>query len=644
MPVRSDTAEGPPPEHHSSPSNRPGSWIAVFGKGASSTRRSCEGEVTFERSLGGGWPGSLGVAAEQGEPLPSIAERGPVIVVFEGMLYEHEELARHARWNADAAETEAALVLAAYTALGIQVLSLIRGVFALLIWDSRSRAAICARDPLGVYPLYHAHASGKLLVSPAIDLLLAQDGVSRDPNRLSLAGFIVDLAPRPEETFFSAIKRVPPGHYVELGATPRPATRFWHLESQPREPVADAEDALRQFESLLRQAVRRSVEFGRAAIWLSGGVDSAAVATAAVSEARAAGAALPWALSLVFPDPACNEEHFQRSLAAGLGLPQLIGPLDGFVPREGLLLSTLEMSRQSCLPPQSFWQIPYDRIALAGKDLGCKVVLSGDGGDEWLQPPPLYAADRLLRLDLKGLNTLRRGWEEYYPLSRTQSFRSALWLYGARPLLRATAAAAIRELRPEALGGYRRKRLEASLPDWFAPDATLRSQVVERALEDAEPPTPRGVFESSRETRRSHAWITYALETAFERSRRLGIRILNPLLDANLVAFLDNLTPELVNVGGRAKGLARELTVRATPELPIGWPRKVHAEAFWSSTMRREGPQAWGSIGSAAELARLGVVDEAKFAAEAEGAFGQSNAPSEPLWEVLSLERWLRID
>lgn len=581
------------------------------------------------------------VVAEQGQPLPSIVERGPIIVLLEGKLHDRAALERAAGANGGDPQADGGLVLDAYAALGKDALLRISGVFAVIIWDGRKGRAICVRDRLGTYPVYHAHAAGNTFVSPAVELLLAQQGITAEPNRLSLAGFIVDLAPRPEETFFADLKRIPPGHSLELGATRARAARYWHLEGHPGQPAADAEEALSRFDRLLHQAVRRSLEFGPSGIWLSGGVDSAAVAVAAASEISKGGSLAPWALSLVFPDPSCNEEDLQRTLAASLGLPQLIGPLKDFAPAEGLLLASLDLSRQSYAPPQSVWQVAYDGLALAAKEIGCRVVLGGDGGDEWLQPPPLYAADRLSKLDLGGLNRLRRGWEEYYPISRRESVRSALWLYGARPLLRATAATVMQDLRPSAVQSYRRRRLETWLPRWLAPDPELRAQLVDRALEEAGTTRPRSLYERAREARRAHPWLLYSMESAFERSRRLGVRILNPLLDVDLLAFLDQTAPELVNYGGRAKGLPREVTLRAVPAPAPNWPKKVHAEAFWLATMRREGHLGLHEFGALRALQALGVVHSGTYAREAEQAFAQATKAGSRLWEALSLEAWL---
>jgi asparagine synthase (glutamine-hydrolysing) len=639
MPKRKGALDSPPKEHRSgSAGDRPGSWLAHLGDAERVQPPTTETGERFVHRFDGEWSRCLLVAAEPGQALPQIAEQGPIVVVFEGRLHNRAELARLDRQDAPGPGADARLVLNAYAALGAEALRRIRGFFALVICDAERQCVLCASDPLGVYPLYHARVGHDLLVSPAIELLLAQDGVSRDPNRLSLAGFIVDLAPRQDETFFAGVKRVPPGHSVDLAAG-SPPSRYWDFESQ--HIAADTRDPVGQFEELLRQAVRRCLDFGPAGIWLSGGVDSAAVATAAAREAREGAACAPWALSLVFPDPACNEEHLQRLLAERLELPQLIGPLEDFAPAEGLLRSSLDLSRRSLAPPQSFWQVPYDRLALAGKERGCRVVLSGDGGDEWLQPPLVYAADRLLALDLSSLSRLRRAWERYYPISRRQSFRSALWFYGARPLLRATAASALRRVRPSALDAYRRKRLVSSLPRWLAPDPVLRASLVERGLEEAATPGPEAVYRRAHHARRSQPWLLYSVETSFERSRRLGVRILNPLLDPDLLALLDGAAPEVLNRGGRAKGLARELTLEAVPALGDQWPRKVHAEAFWLSTVRKEGPGAWSSLGGVSGLGELGVVDAARFESERERAFARPLATAEPVWEVLSLEAWL---
>ena len=54
-------------------------------------------------------------------------------------------------------------MLGAYARWGEGGVEHLLGAFAFAIWDGRERRLVCARDPIGVRPLYLAHRPGRLL-------------------------------------------------------------------------------------------------------------------------------------------------------------------------------------------------------------------------------------------------------------------------------------------------------------------------------------------------------------------------------------------------------------------------------------------------------------------------------------------------
>ena len=69
------------------------------------------------------------------------------------------------------------------------VLQRLRGVFALIIWDSLRNTLLCVRDPLGIHPMFYADSGHTLFVSPSIDVLIRQPHVSAIVNRAALADY-----------------------------------------------------------------------------------------------------------------------------------------------------------------------------------------------------------------------------------------------------------------------------------------------------------------------------------------------------------------------------------------------------------------------------------------------------------------------
>ena len=124
----------------------------------------------------------------------------------------------------------------------------------------------------------------------------------------------------------------------------------------------------------------------------------------------------PWALSLGFPGEG-NEEEIQRRVAADLGLPQVFMKLGDAVGDDGLLLAALKMNSQWPTPMLNAWNPGYRRLGLEAKRQGCKVILTGGGGDEWLGVTPLLAADLIRTLNVVGLYQLWSMMQSSYTAS-----------------------------------------------------------------------------------------------------------------------------------------------------------------------------------------------------------------------------------
>jgi hypothetical protein len=75
------------------------------------------------------------------------------------------------------------------------------------------------------------------------------------------------------------------------------------------------------------------------------------------------------------------------------------------------------------------------------------------------------------------------------------------------------------------------------LPDWLAPDAALRREMRERDGRVLPATQSQGYYLGQVRTSIEHPLMTLEMEEIFETSRRMGLRLLQPLWDADLVDF-----------------------------------------------------------------------------------------------------------
>ena len=567
----------------------------------------------------------------------TIAEDDRCTVVFAGVLWNGDELASDGRRGERG--SAAATTLAAYRRSGESVFSKLRGVFGAVVCDHDTRTLLCVRDPAGAEPLFYADAGDDLLLSSSTEALLRYGSVSTALDRMALADHVLNGHPYAvEETYFAGIKRVPPGHLLHEGPTGRRLYRYWDpVEASSGGWVG--EDELERLEEVLVRAVDRALELGPACIHLSGGIDSATVAVLAADRSRRRALPAPIALSVVFPDKACNEELVQRRVASDLRLPQLLTSFDEATGPGRLLASALDLSGRTPAPLLNPFEPAFEYLSAEASRRGCRVLLTGGGGDEWLVLEPAYAVDLLRSFDFVGLFRLWDAKRRYLPLPARSVIRNNVWRAGIRPILRDAAHARA----PSLLRAYRRRRPDW-MPGWAAPDATLRQELRARVEDgDGEPISGSRHLRAKRRIL-DHPAETFAAEEASAAGERLGIRRIEPFFDPDVVELLCRVRPELLIAGNREKAPVRPLLRRSVPSVGPEWPKTVFMDSYLASVLRSQGPAVWRRLGGASALAELEVVDGDGVRGFVDTYFAGNGGPADMwrVWSILSAEAWVR--
>jgi asparagine synthase (glutamine-hydrolysing) len=564
-------------------------------------------------------------------------------VIFDGNLHNREDLQSDlGEFLVPPASNDAELVLAAYQRWGEDFLRRLRGAFALVIWDSSREVLLCLRDPIGTYPMFYTENQDGLLVSTSTDILIRQPHVSGGVNRAALADFMLDRFPMMEETFLDDVSRVPPGHVLRV--TPQGSSSFRYWDPAPDGTVKWLNpDEVEQFDELLDQAVRRCLSFGPAGILLSGGLDSVSVAAVASQCAGAEGLPKPLALSLVFPGLEVNEEIVQRGVASQLGLSQVLKQFNEAAGKNGLLAGAVAMNGSLPAPIMNTWWPAYDALVREGEQRGCRTILTGTGGDEWLTVSPMLAADLLRSFDIAGTYRLWQSLRRSFRRPNLALLRNLLWTFGLGPLVIPPAHRFVKRVAPSAV--RMRRRIFAPPPKWLAPDAALRRKLEERWEQKSLRETHAGGSFYLGEMRLGldHPLVSWETEEQFEFSRMAGVRILHPLWDPDLVDLLYRTPPFHLIQEGRTKGLVRASMARRFPNLGFDRQRKVEGTGFYSSLIYRDADKIWQQLKGATTLASLGVVDERTLGPSFEQLLTRRKyGDAHRAWSILNLESWAR--
>lgn len=295
-------------------------------------------------------------------------------IVLNGEIYNHADV-RQALGEAAgpwASRSDTETVLRAYGRWGPACLGRLRGMFALAIWDAREAALCCARDRLGIKPLYYWTGSGRVVLASEVRALLASGLVPRRLDLQGLAGFVrFGSVPEPL-TLVAGVGSLPPGHWMKVRAGRVEEVRpYWRPDSAPDEE--DPADAPRVVRRHLERSVREHLLSDvPVAAFLSGGMDSSIVTALA---ARAAERPIR-TFSVGFREPALDESAQARTVATRYGTDHR----RVLLADEEVARSVLDAVRSMDLPSADGLNTFVISRAVALE--GIKVALSGLGGDE----------------------------------------------------------------------------------------------------------------------------------------------------------------------------------------------------------------------------------------------------------------------
>lgn len=219
----------------------------------------------------------LSTAANQ----PMSNEDGSLQIVFNGEIYNHAEIRRELeatgkhRWKTDHADTE--VILHAFEEWGIDCLHRFRGMFAIALWDGRTRELWLIRDRIGIKPLYYSQHHGRLVFASEIKALLKDPDQPRTVNEEGLFHYLSFLTTPAPQTLFDGVFKLPSGSLLRVDASGRVEERRWYELWDHVRPVADiSEDELcdRILDELRTAVQLRKVSDVPVGVFLSGGIDS----------------------------------------------------------------------------------------------------------------------------------------------------------------------------------------------------------------------------------------------------------------------------------------------------------------------------------------------------------------------------------
>jgi len=213
---------------------------------------------------------------------PISNEDGTLWIVFNGEIYNHAALRQQlqGRGHRYATQSDTETIIHAYEEYGRDCVQHLRGMFAFAIWDVHKRRLFAARDRVGIKPFYYRATAQSFTFGSEIKVILADPEEDPEFNRSALPEFLAFGYLSGEETFYKGIRKLMPGHTLELDESGNlRIERYWDLNISDEGASHPASYYVQSYRELLEQAVSShlmsDVPVG---VFLSGGLDSSAVA------------------------------------------------------------------------------------------------------------------------------------------------------------------------------------------------------------------------------------------------------------------------------------------------------------------------------------------------------------------------------
>ena len=443
----------------------------------------------------------------------------------------------------------------------------------------------CARDHFGVKPFYYSDLGELFLFSNTLDCVRQHPDVSDELNDAAIGDFLLfGLNCDAATTTFRDIRRLPAAHAMTVSPDGLRIQRYWSAPTAGRIRYQRVEDYVEHFQILLQAAVADRMRVDRAGILLSGGLDSATIATTARELAASAGGTTDLrAYTVVYESLIPDQDgHYAREVAEFLKIPQQFIPMDGLQPFERWDDPEIRSPEPVDDP---FFAGLFDQFRTVAAD--CRVVLSGEGADNLMHFEMWPFAQSLVR---------ERHWAGLF--RETSRY---LWL----------RSSVLPGVKRRVQGLFGKDPTAPVYPRWLAPEFARRLNLQDRAKEWSELPTerPHPILPKAHASLSLPHW-----SSMFEQENpgvtRCPVEVRHPFLDLRIVNFLLALPPFPLFF---EKQLLREAVAGRLPESVRTRRKSPLAGSPLVEHLRQSRPDWMQHLGWSAEME--GYVNKSEMAA-----------------------------
>ncbi|MCH3910676.1 MAG: asparagine synthase (glutamine-hydrolyzing) [Limosilactobacillus oris] len=343
---------------------------------------------------------------------PIFNEDQSKLIEFNGEIYNFEELRGELieKGHTFTTHADTEVILHGYEEWGKDVLQKLRGMFAFIIWDTKTKEMFGARDHFGIKPLYYAQMNGTFFVGSEIKAFLDHPNFEIELNKRALKSYMTFQYNVTQETFFKGVYRLPEAHYFTYKDGKFAMEQYWDEDFDPTNESFD--QAVDNIDNVVKNSVKahtfadKGIKVGS---FLSAGVDSSLV-TALMRPNNT--------FSIGF-DSGYDETKQARELAAKLDLKNT----DKLLTDEEAFKTFPLIQYYLDEPDSNPSVVPLYFLNKLAKDNGYKALLSGEGADELFAGYTAYGFNTKVKF-------IRWVTEQLKKLPKDQRYKLGKWLEG----------------------------------------------------------------------------------------------------------------------------------------------------------------------------------------------------------------------
>lgn len=326
----------------------------------------------------------LSIIDLKGGSQPIYNEDKTKVIIFNGEVYNYKELKEKLlkKGHIFKTNTDTEVILHGYEEYKEELFPKLRGMFAFVIYDTKTKELVGCRDHFGIKPFYYYKNDKDFMFGSEIKGLIPNPNFKKEVNDKALKMYLIFQYSVFEETFFKNVFKLKPGHYFKYKNGSLKIKQYFEIKyNKVNKPYEEYKKEIKDIlaNSIKYHQITSDVEVGS---YLSGGVDSSYVVSVAKPDKT---------FSVGFDETGFDETKLAKEFSELMNVKNY----SKYISKHDFFESLPKVQYYTDEPHANLSTVPLLFLSeLARKQV--KVVLSGEGSDEmfggyneYLEPLPV---------------------------------------------------------------------------------------------------------------------------------------------------------------------------------------------------------------------------------------------------------------